>query len=152
MLLWGKVSEAVTADVSPYATQVHARHILVADEATARAIIDQLNQGADFAQLAIQHSLDGSSAPSGGDLSWVSPGDLLQPEVEAAIFALAPGTRSLEPVQSSLGYHVIESLEVVEDRPLDQAALAQKKEQVFLAWLAEQRAVAVIESDIGVNG
>ena len=41
---------------------------------------------------------------------------------------------------------------MVEDRPLDQAALAQKKEQVFLAWLAEQRAVAVIESDIGVNG
>ncbi|WP_119065468.1 peptidylprolyl isomerase [Aggregatilinea lenta] len=149
MLLWGRVSEAVTADVSPTSTQVHARHILVADEATARAIIDQLNQGADFAQLALQYSLDSSTAASGGDLAWVSLGDLLQPEVENAIFALPAGTLSQEPVQSSLGYHVVQTLEVVEDRPLDQAALARKKEQAFLDWLDAQRSAAIIEQHSG---
>lgn len=149
MLLWGRVSEAVTADVSPTATQVHARHILVADEATARAIIDQINQGADFAQLALQYSLDSSTAASGGDLAWVSLGDLLQLEVENAIFALPPGTLSQEPIHSSLGYHVVQTLEAVEDRPLDQAALARKKEQAFLDWLDAQRGAAVIEQHFG---
>ncbi|HML23586.1 MAG TPA: peptidylprolyl isomerase [Aggregatilinea sp.] len=152
MLLWTRVSEAVTADVSPMATQVHARHILVADEATARAIIDQLNQGADFAQLALQYSLDSSTAASGGDLSWVSIGDLLQPEVENAIFALPAGTLSQEPVHSSLGYHVVQTLEVVEDRPLDQASLARKKEQTFLNWLDAQRSAAIIEEHISSAG
>ncbi len=151
MLLWGRVSESITANVSPMATQVHARHILVADEATARALIDQINQGADFAQLALQYSLDSSTAASGGDLAWVSLGDLLQPEVENAIFALPPGTLSQEPIQSSLGYHVVQTLEVVEDRPLDQAALARKKEQAFLDWLDAQRGTAIIEQHIGIS-
>ena len=148
MLLAQKVSEVI-APVSPMAEQVHSRHILVADEATARMLLDQLNQGADFAQLAMQYSLDGSTAHTGGDLDWVSEGDLLQPEVEAAIFALQPGQRASEPVRSSLGYHIIETLERVEDRPLSQAALAQKKQKAFLAWIEGQRAAATIERFVG---
>ena len=148
MLLAQKVSEVI-APVSPMAEQVHSRHILVADEATARMLLDQLNQGADFAQLAMQYSLDGSTAHTGGDLDWVSEGDLLQPEVEAAIFALQPGQRAPDPVRSSLGYHIIETLERVEDRPLSQAALAQKKQKAFLAWIEGQRAAATIERFVG---
>jgi len=148
MLLAQKVSEVI-APVSPMAEQVHSRHILVADEATARMLLDQLNQGADFAQLAMQHSLDGSTAHTGGDLDWVSEGDLLQPEVEAAIFALQPGQRAPEPVRSSLGYHIVETLERVEDRPLSQAALAEKKQKAFLDWLENERAAATIERFVG---
>jgi peptidyl-prolyl cis-trans isomerase C len=151
MLLLQKVSQVIVADVPTMTAQVHARHILVTDEATARMLLDQLNQGADFAQLAIQYSLDGSTASSGGDLDWVSEGDLLQPEVEAAIFALAPGTRAPNPVKSSLGYHIVETLERVEDRPLDQAKLAERKEQTFLTWLDNERAAADIEVYIGAG-
>jgi parvulin-like peptidyl-prolyl isomerase len=151
MLLMQKVSQQVVANVPTTTTQVHARHILVADEATARTLLDQLNQGADFAQLAQQYSLDKSTAPTGGDLDWVSRGDLLQPEVEEAIFALEPGTRAPEPVRSSLGYHIVETLERVEDRPLDQAKLAEKKNQAFLAWLQSQRDTAVIQRFVGVG-
>jgi parvulin-like peptidyl-prolyl isomerase len=151
MLLWSKVSQTVTASVPTTADQVHARHILVVDEATARQLIAQLDQGADFAQLAIQYSLDSSSARTGGDLDWVGRGDLLQIEVEDAIFALQPGQRSAEPVRSSLGYHVIEVLERVQGRPLDQAEMAEKKEQAFVAWLDARRSAAQIERYVGVG-
>jgi parvulin-like peptidyl-prolyl isomerase len=149
VLLWNKVYQTVTATVPATATMVHSRHILVADEATAQSLIDQINQGADFAQLAIQHSLDGSTARTGGDLDWVSRGDLLQPEVEDAIFALQPGEMAPQPVRSSLGYHVIQTLEMTEGRPLDQAELAEKKQQAFLAWLDTQRQNAQIERFVG---
>jgi parvulin-like peptidyl-prolyl isomerase len=149
MLLTQKVSQ-VAANVSPNAPQVHARHILVADEATARDLIARLQQGEDFAQLAMQYSLDTSTSASGGDLDWVSQGVLLQTEVEQAIFALQPGQLDPEPVKSSLGYHVIQVLERVEDRPLSQAALAEKRQQAFMAWLDSQRQNAVIERYVGV--
>ncbi|MBN1966269.1 MAG: SurA N-terminal domain-containing protein [Anaerolineae bacterium] len=151
MLLWSKVSQDIVAQVPATSTQVHSRHILVADEAAARDILNLLAQGADFAQLAIQYSLDGSTRITGGDLDWVSRGDLLQPEVEAAIFALEPGQISPEPVRSSLGYHVIQTLERVDDRPLDQAKLAGHKEQAFLDWLQTQRDSALIERYVGTG-
>ncbi|HEX3051664.1 MAG TPA: peptidylprolyl isomerase [Aggregatilineaceae bacterium] len=149
VLLANKVRDVITANVPTTAAQVHARHILVADEATARSLIDQLNQGADFAQLAATYSLDQTSARTGGDLAWVSEGDLLQPEVEAAIFSIQPGTRSTEPVRSTLGYHVIEVLERVEGRPLDQAALAEKRNQAFQAWMRTQYQAADIQRFVG---
>ncbi len=148
MLLTQKVSETVV-QVPPYAEQVHSRHILVADEATARSLLAQIQAGADFAQLAMQYSLDSSTAPTGGDLDWVSRGDLLQPEVENAIFSLEPGQIAPEPIHSSLGYHIIQTLEKVEDRPLSQSALAEKRQQAFLAWLDSERQSAVIERFVG---
>lgn len=150
LLLTQKLSQVV-GNVSPFAPQVHARHILVADENTARSLLQQIQQGADFAQLAMQYSLDSSTAPTGGDLDWVSEGLLLQPEVEAAIFSLLPGQVGSEPVHSSLGYHVIQVLERVEDRPLAEAALAEKKRAAFESWLESQRQSAVIERYVGLQ-
>jgi parvulin-like peptidyl-prolyl isomerase len=148
MLLTQKLSESV-AQVPATAEQVHSRHILVADEATARSLLAQIQAGADFAQLAMQYSLDKSTAPTGGDLDWVSRGDLLQPEVENAIFSLEPGQIAPEPIHSSLGYHIVQTLEKVEDRPLSQSALAEKRQQAFLNWLDSQRQAAVIERYVG---
>jgi len=144
MLLSQAVSDEV-AQVSPYSEQVHSRHILVADEATARSLLTQIQQGADFAQLAREYSLDASTARTGGDLDWVSEGELLQPEVEAAIFALAAGELAPEPVRSSLGYHIIQTLERVQDRPLSEMALAEKRQRAFMTWLDRQRASATVE-------
>lgn len=150
MLTVQKLSDVV-ADVSPYAEQVHSRHILVTDQVLARDLIAQIEAGADFAQLATQYSLDSSTARLGGDLDWVSEGDLLQPEVERAIFALEPGELASYPVQSSLGYHVVQTLERVEDRPLSAAALAEKRQNAFLAWLEGQRQMATIERFVGAT-
>lgn len=151
ILLTQKVNEAVTASVPTTTTEVHARHILVADEATARAILEQLNAGADFAQLALQYSLDPTSREAGGDLGWVAPGDLVQKEVEDALFSLPTNARSPEPVRSPLGYHIVEAIERGESRPLDPARLAEQRNLAWEAWVVQQRNEAEIVRFVGPN-
>ena len=85
--------------------EVHARHILVPTEDEAKAVIEQLQGGADFADVAKEHSV-GPSAPSGGDLGFISR-DQVVPEFAEAAFALQAGETSQEPVQTQFGWHVI---------------------------------------------
>jgi peptidyl-prolyl cis-trans isomerase C len=91
-------------------TEVHARHILVASEADAIAIIAQIKKGGDFAAIAKARSSDPAAA-DGGDLGWFKKGDML-PEFAEAAFGLKPGEISDKPVHTSYGWHVIK----VEDR------------------------------------
>ncbi len=89
----------------PGEPEVHARHILVASEADAIAIIAELKKGGDFAAIAKSHSSDPAAA-EGGDLGWFKQGDML-PEFSAAAFALKPGEVTDKPVHTSYGWHVI---------------------------------------------
>lgn len=81
-----------------------ASHILVESEAEARALIGQLDQGADFSVLAREHST-GPSGPNGGRLEWFGKGRMVPP-FEAAVMVLEVGQVS-EPVQTQFGWHVI---------------------------------------------
>jgi peptidyl-prolyl cis-trans isomerase D len=97
--------------------QRKARHILFelpadastqqqqAIESEAAAVLQQLQTGASFEQLASEHSDDPGSANQGGDLGWISRGMML-PEFEQALYALDKGEVS-EPVKTSFGYHII---------------------------------------------
>jgi len=85
--------------------EVHARHILVANEDTAKKIIADLKKGGDFAALAKQHSTD-PGAQNGGDLGFFKKDDMV-PEFANAAFALKPGEVSPTPVKTQFGYHVI---------------------------------------------
>ena len=87
-----------------------ARHILVPEEATARAIIEKLTGGADFAEIAKTDST-GPSGPNGGDLGYFARGAMV-PTFEAAAFELEPGSFTPEPVQTQFGWHIIK----VEDK------------------------------------
>jgi peptidyl-prolyl cis-trans isomerase C len=58
--------------------QYKARHILVESQGAAVELIEQLIDGADFAELAMEHST-GPSGPSGGDLGWFSPDQMVAP-------------------------------------------------------------------------
>ncbi|MCC6737388.1 MAG: peptidylprolyl isomerase [Bauldia sp.] len=86
--------------------EVHARHILVATEAEALDIINQLNAGADFATLAAQRSIDTGTGMQGGDLGWFAEGEMIQ-EFEDAAFAIEPGTVGQVPIPTQFGWHVI---------------------------------------------
>lgn len=94
----------------PGEEEVHARHILVEDEATAKKIIGQLKGGADFAALAKQYSKDPSGAKQGGDLGFFKQADMV-PEFSTAAFALQAGQVVDAPVHTQFGWHVIQVLE-----------------------------------------
>src|SRR5262249_21394607 len=80
-------------------------HILVADQATAQSIVDQLKAGASFADLARAKSTDTGSAQQGGDLGCLQAGAYVQEFQNAA--DAAPLNTPVGPVKSQYGYHVI---------------------------------------------
>jgi foldase protein PrsA len=133
-LITQKMRDIVTSGIGNTAEQVHARHILVADEATAKQVEDKLKAGGDFAQLAAQYSLDVTTKQTGGDLGWFSRGQLLQKTVEDSAFALAANQISA-PVKSDLGYHIIQTLERVKDRPIDAQTRYRLTEEAFERWI-----------------
>ena len=87
------------------AVELRARHILVETGEAAADLIKQLDEGADFAALAQEHST-GPSGPRGGELGFFGRGQMVGPFEEAA-FALEDGQHSREPVQTQFGFHVI---------------------------------------------
>lgn len=85
--------------------QFKARHILVESQGEAVAVIAQLNEGADFEELAKEKST-GPSGPTGGDLGWFSPNQMVEP-FSNAVQALEDGQYSSAPTQTQFGWHVI---------------------------------------------
>ena len=141
-LLYEAVSEVVTADVSKVETQVWARHILVNDAATAQIILESLEEGKDWAELAATLSLDTSNKDNGGDLGWFPDGQMV-PEFSAATFALEIGEIS-EPIETQFGFHIIQLLGK-EDRPLDASTYDNKVSAAFAVWLAGVTEASTIE-------
>ncbi len=84
--------------------EFNASHILVESEDEAKAIKTQLDDGADFAELAKEKST-GPSGPNGGSLGWFGKGQMV-PEFENAVLALEKGSVS-DPVQTQFGWHVV---------------------------------------------
>ncbi len=90
--------------------EVHARHILVADEPTAKKITADLKKGGDFAALSKQYSKDPSAKEQGGDLGFFKKTDMV-PEFADAAFALKDKEVTAAPVKTQFGWHVIQTLE-----------------------------------------
>lgn len=84
--------------------QFNASHILVATEEEAQALIEALEGGADFAELA-QEKSTGPSGPNGGNLGWFGLGQMVPP-FEAAVTSLEVGAISA-PVETQFGFHVV---------------------------------------------
>ena len=87
------------------APEFDASHILVDTEEEAQALIVELEAGADFAELAIEHST-GPSGPRGGALGWFGEG-MMVPSFEAAVKELEVGAFTTVPVQTQFGFHVV---------------------------------------------
>ena len=85
--------------------EIRASHILVETEDEAKAIIEELDAGADFAALAAERST-GPSGPNGGDLGFFGPGRMV-PAFDEAARALDVGAVTAEPVETQFGFHVI---------------------------------------------
>jgi len=127
--------------------EVRARHILVKTEDEAKAIIAQLKNGADFAELAKQKSTD-PGASEGGDLGYF-PKDEMVPEFADAAFKLEKGQIS-EPVHTRFGWHVIK----VEDKRERQVpAFDQVKDQLatHLVRKAQAELITKLRADAKVE-
>lgn len=83
-----------------------ASHILVETQSEANSIVQELEGGANFAELAKTKST-GPSGPNGGDLGWFSPNQMVAP-FSQAVAALEDGAYSKTPVQTQFGWHVIQ--------------------------------------------
>jgi peptidyl-prolyl cis-trans isomerase SurA len=137
----------------------HARHILITPDANsdtgweaarikAEMLRTQIHDGADFIELAKQHSRD-ATAKDGGDLGTLKRGELA-PEVESELLGLAPGDVS-KPVRSPLGFHVfrLESKDSLEGASIRQQIrdilFRQQFDNRLEAWLKEIKQRAIIE-------
>jgi peptidyl-prolyl cis-trans isomerase C len=127
--------------------EVHARHILVPTEDEAKAVIEELQGGADFAEVAEQRST-GPSGPAGGDLGFISREQVV-PEFADAAFALNAGETSQAPVQTQFGWHVIDVVERRNVEPTyDETAPQLRQElarEIVTALVEDLRGDAEIE-------
>lgn len=104
--------------------EFNASHILVETEEAAVAIIEELNNGADFAAVAREKST-GPSGPGGGSLGWFGKG-MMVPTFEQAVLEMEPGQIS-GPVQTQFGWHVIK---LNETRDSQAPALDSVREEI----------------------
>ncbi len=105
--------------------EVRARHILVETEDEAKAIVEQLKGGADFAALAKEKSKDPGSAQNGGDLDFMGKSELV-PEFAEVAFKMYPGQTS-NPVKTQFGWHIIK---LEEKRNRQPPAFEQLKDRI----------------------
>src|SRR6266567_3294378 len=118
--------------------EVRARHILVQGEDEAKAILEQLKKGADFATLAKEKSKDPGAA-DGGDLGYFTKEQMV-PEFSEVAFKMYPGQLS-NPVKTQFGWHIIK----LEDKRTKQPPeFAKVKDQIesFLMRKAQTEFVA----------
>ncbi len=125
---------------APEQEQVRARHILVASEADARAILTQIQGGANFEEVARSRSTDPSGRGNGGDLGFFSRTDMV-PEFANAAFALQPGQLSPAPVRTQFGWHVIR----VEERRTTRGPDFAEARDTLRQRMIEEEVNAVIE-------
>ena len=132
----------------PGEDEVHARHILVDNEALAKQIIADLKKGGDFAALAKQYSKDPGSDHT-GDLGFFHKDEMV-PEFAAAAFAMKPGEISDTPVHTQFGWHVIQ---VLERRHAEPPSFEQARAELRQKMIQEgiQKALAEARSQVMVE-
>jgi peptidyl-prolyl cis-trans isomerase C len=107
--------------------QYKARHILLKEEAEAKQVLADLQNGGDFAKIAAEKSTDPGSKDAGGQLDWSEAQAYVQPFGEA-LRNLKKGEMTKEPVKTNYGYHIIELQDV---RALPFPPIEQVKGQIL---------------------
>jgi peptidyl-prolyl cis-trans isomerase SurA len=143
--------------------QTRARHILLKPDTLVSEqeiktrmaqLRERIAQGEDFAVLARAHSQDPGSGSQGGDLGWVTPGQMV-PEFEQAMNELAIGEVS-QPVQSRFGWHLIQVQYRREQDETDdyrrtrarESIRQRKTDEQLEVWLRRLRDEAYVENHL----
>jgi peptidyl-prolyl cis-trans isomerase C len=137
-----------TVKALPPEEEIHARHILVEDEAQAKTAAERVKKGEDFAKVAAELSKDPGSGKEGGDLGWFSK-ERMVPEFAEAAFKLQKGQIS-DPVKSQFGWHVIK-LEDRRTKPTPDFAAVKPQIDQYLERKAQQDIVLALREKAKVE-
>ncbi len=140
--------EEVKKAYEEYKPEIKARHILVADEKTAKEVKAKLAAGEKFEDLAKKYSTDTASAKEGGDLGWFGAGAMV-PEFETAAYKLQKDQIS-DPVKTDNGYHIIQVTDKKEKKPFKD----MKKDleyQVKVSKIDTEKIQKVMEKELKKN-
>lgn len=119
--------------------EVRARHILVETEEAAKEVLEKLEAGGDFSELAKEYSLDESNKGKGGELGFFGRGQMVA-EFEDTAFSLKVNEIS-EPVKTDYGYHIIE----VEEKKEAKEANYEENKDTIKDMLIEEKIPTVYE-------
>jgi peptidyl-prolyl cis-trans isomerase C len=125
------------------------RHVLVANEADAKAVIAEVKKGGNFEKIASAKSTDPGSKAKGGDLGWQTPGNFVKPFGEA-LGTLKPGQMTEKPVQTQFGWHVIK---VENERPYVFPPYEEVKGQIEqgMQQQAQQKAIGDVRAKTKID-
>ena len=118
------------------------RHLLVAEESTAKLLIEKLQAGSKMADLAREYSRDGSTKDKGGLTEWTNLANFLPP-IAAAIPRLAKGKFTSKPVQSSLGWHILQLDDTRSFRAPTRESLRPELTQIIARRMLEENIKAL---------
>ena len=135
-------------------TEYKARHIKVDKEAKAKSLIEELDGGADFAELAKEHST-GPSKSRGGDLGWFTPDRMVGP-IASAVQELEPGNYAGEPIKTKFGWHVLKLEDTRDKEPpkFEQMKsrlrneLVGQKVQDYITSLRDKAEIEITEDEL----
>lgn len=142
-----KLFDETTKAMAPE-EEVRARHILVEDEAQAKAAAERIKKGEDFAKVAGELSKDPGSGKEGGDLGWFTK-DRMVPEFAETAFKLEKGQVS-DPVKSQFGWHVIK-VEDKRTKPLPEFEAVKPQIDQYLERKAQQDIVLALREKAKVE-
>lgn len=134
---------------------IEVSHILVEDKETAQEILDKLKAGEDFSKLAKEYSTDTATAEKGGELGFITSGEMVE-EFEKAAFALKVGEIS-DIVKTDYGYHIIKATDYKEAKEstyedskelAKEAALAEKISSEYSTWVQELKTKYDIKTNL----
>lgn len=140
-----QVNSRLINDVPQRTEQVQVQHILVATEELANQTYEQVTGGANFDEVAKTTSTDTITAPTGGQLGWITHQQMPEAFTEAA-FSTEPG-QVAQPVNTEYGWHIIKVLDKDPERPMTETQYTEATEAAISDWLDQQREAADISSD-----
>ena len=129
--------------------QYEVAHILLASEEEANAVLESLGKGADFSKLAETKSKDKVSAEKGGDLGWLTSGDMV-PSFYKAVSEIDRGETSAQATKTQFGWHIVRLNDKRESTPQPFNQVKQSIRQVLVEekmadYLNDLRDKAIIE-------
>ncbi len=154
-----EIEKEYTSNPSLYTEpeQVKAKHIMTSTEEKAQEVLQELQSGRPFEEVAMEKS-ESPDARQGGEMGYLKRGDL-DPDLEKVLFDLAPGKFS-DIVETSYGFHIFLVEEHIDPRlkevdevkgEISNRLLPQKQQEAFeklIEELKSQAEIAIIEENL----